>query len=334
LALVLFAALAAETAALLLLAADQPPLLALGWHTIAALSCALAGYRAAKGTPEARPYLAAIVTGSIVFTLPGIGFLGLVWVVLPHVASPRRAAADNVLELELPAFHSHDSVAFDIERGFDAIEDELAPGRPIEQRVQSVMALRRMDPRRAVPLLRRALGDQSEDVRLLAYAILERREKQIRSRITSALSDLREDFGLDAATTAGAHVARLRGLANDHWELVYGEFSEGDGQKLNLEQAGRWAEAALRASFDGTTALLLARVRLKQSEPDAAWRLIVAAEQAGLASDVCAPLLAEAAFLMRKFDAIPRLLARVAEDPTHAARLQPIASFWNPGETS
>jgi hypothetical protein len=247
---------------------------------------------------------------------------------LPHIASPRRMIADNVLELELPAFHEHESVAFNTERGFAAIEDELAPERPIEQRVQSVMALRRMDPKRAVPLLRIALGDPSEDVRLLAYAILERREKQIRARITHALADLREVVGGDLTQTDSAQLARLRGLANDHWELVYGEFSEGDGRTHNLEQAARWAEAALRAQFDGTTAMLLARVRLKQTEPEAAWQLIVAAERAGVAPGVCAPLLAEAAFLMRKFDAIPRLLARVADDPKHSARLEPVARFW------
>jgi len=323
----LLLALGAETAALLLLAADQV-VAALAWHTIAALSCALAGNRAANGTPEARPELAAIVTASLAFTLPGLGFLGLVWVVLPHMASSRRATADHVLELELPTFYSHESVTLDVQRGFASIEDELAPERPIEQRVRSVMALRRMDPKRAVPLLRVALGDRSEDVRLLAYAILERREKQIRARITHALAELREEVGGDVSQTDNAQLTRLRGLANDHWELVYGEFSEGDGQKLNLDQAARWAEAALRDKFDGTTALLLARVRLKQSVPEAAWELIVAAERAGVAPGVCAPLLAEAAFLMRKFDAIPRLLARVADDPMHPARLEPVARFW------
>jgi polysaccharide biosynthesis protein PelE len=320
-------ALGAETAALLLFAADQV-IVALAWHTIAALSCAFAGNRAANGTPEARPELAAIVTASLAFTLPGIGLLGLVWVVIPHMASARRAVPDHVLELELPAFHRHESVALDTERGFAAIEDELAPERPIEQRIRSVMALRRMDPKRAVPLLRIALGDRSEDVRLLAYAILERREKHIRARITHALSELREEVGGDVSQTDSARVTRLRGLANDHWELVYAELSEGDGQKLNLEQAARWAEAALRVQFDGTTALLLARVRLKQYAAEDAWQLIVAAERAGVAPGVCAPLMAEAAFLMRKFDAIPRLLARVADDPMHPARLEPVARFW------
>lgn len=245
-------ALGAEAAALLLVAADQV-LPALGWHLIAALSCAFAGHRAARGTPEARPELAAIVAGSLVVTLPGVGLLGLVWVVLPHLAS-RRAIAGHVLTLERPPFHEHESVAFDTERGFAAHEDELAPDHPLEQRVQSVMALRRMDP-----------------------------------------------------------------------EL---EFGQGDGHTLNLEQAGRWAEAALGAHFDGTTAVVLARVRLKRNEPEAAWQLIVAAERAGVASGVCAPLLAEAAFLMRKFDAIPRLLARVADDPMHSAQFDAVARFW------
>lgn len=313
--------LATEAAALLTLAADAP-LPALAWHAIAALSSAFAGIRISRGVPDARPAFAGIVSGALVLTLPALGFLGLVWIVLPHLAAPRRAARDNVLELELPAFHQRESVSFDAARNSRAIEDELAPERPIEQRVRSVMALRRMDPQRAVPLLRIALGDPSEDVRLLAYAILERREKQIRSRITAALTELRE------GATPAARATLLRNLANDHWELVYGEFSEGEGQALQLEQAAHWAETALAAGFDGTVALLFARVRLKQQRPEAAWQLIVAAERAGVATGVCAPLLAEAAFLMRNFDAIPRLLARVADDPMQPPRLEPVAQFW------
>jgi hypothetical protein len=322
---VLALAIGAEATALVLLAGEQLAH-ALGWHLLAALSCGLAALHAARRTPDARPELAAAVAGTLVFTLPGLGFLGLVWVVLPHLASPRRQAADHVLELELPAFSQSESVAFETGRDIASIEDELSPERPVAHRVQSVMALRRMDPQRAVPLLRIALADPSEDVRLLAYAILERREKQIRSRITRALAELQEAGTLDV--TDSAQLTCLRGLANDHWELVYGEFSEGEGQKLNLDQAARWAETALSAQFDGTTALLLARVRIKQNEPQSAWQLVVAAERAGVAPGVCAPLLAESAFLMRKFDAIPRLLARVADDPTSHARLEPVARFW------
>lgn len=325
----LILALASETVALLLLSAEDL-MLALSWHAVAALSCGLGASFAARRMRDANATLAALVAAAVIFTLPGIGFLGLVWVVLPHLAAPRREVADHVLELELPAFSQHESVAFDLDRDIASIEDELSPERPVQQRVRSVMALRRMDPQRAVPLLRIALTDASEDVRLLAYAILERREKQIRSRITAALTELQENTDL----APDAHISRLRGLANDHWELVYGEFSEGEGQKLNLEQAARWAEAALAAQFDATTALLLARVRLKQSQGESAWELVAAAERAGVASGVCAPLLAEAAFLMRKFDAIPRLLARVADDPTYPARLQPIARFWTARSSS
>jgi polysaccharide biosynthesis protein PelE len=327
----LILALASEAVGLLLLAAEEL-LPALSWHAVAALSCGLAASFAARRMRDANPTLASVVATSVIFTLPGIGFLGLVWVVLPHLVAPRRAVADHVLELELPAFSNSEHVAFDIDRDIASIEDELAPERPVQQRVQSVMALRRMDPQRAVPLLRIALGDPSEDVRLLAYAILERREKQIRARITTALAELQENG--EIAPDDNAHLSRLRGLANDHWELVYGEFSEGEGQKLNLDQAARWADAALTAQFDGTTALLLARIRLKQSEALSAWQLVVAAERAGVAPGVCAPLLAEAAFLMRNFDAIPRLLARVADDPTYPARLQPVARFWTARSSS
>jgi polysaccharide biosynthesis protein PelE len=318
-------ALAAEATALWLLA-QSSPVDALAFHVVAALSSALLGSLTQYATDataarDAQLPYAACVAGALVLALPALGFLGLLWVILPHWARARRGTRRDLIELELPTFHQRESVSFDAERGFSPIEEELSPLRPVEQRVRSVMALRRMDPRRAVPLLRLALTDTSEDVRLLAYAILERREKQIRTRIERALRETPEES-----------LSAMRSLANDHWELVYGGFSEGEAQVLNLSQAADWAEAALRTEFDGTTALLLARVRLRQGDGAAAWRLTVAAaERAGVASDVCAPLLAEAAFLLRKFDWVPRLLANVDDNPLQAPRLQGVAKFWNTG---
>jgi hypothetical protein len=78
-----------------------------------------------------------------------------------------------------------------------------------------------------------------------------------------------------------------------------------------------WVVLPLIAQFDPATAMLLARLRVMQFKPEAAWAMVVAAERAGAAQSVCAPLLAEAAYLMKKFDAIPRLLARLADDPTN-----------------
>jgi hypothetical protein len=316
-------ALAAETIALLQVSASSP-LHALAWHVVAALSSALLGWQLNEGTTHGQPPSAAFIAGALVLALPALGFLGLLWVVLPHWGRARAAAGRELLELELPAFHQRDSASFDPGGGFGPIEEELSPERPVDQRVRSVMTLRRMDPRRAVPLLRLALADSSEDVRLLAYAILERREKQIRTQIDRALRELR--------TSPSEPVRLMRSLANQHWELVYGGFSEGDARLLTLSQAADWAEAALRAAFDGATALLLARVRLQQGDGAAAWPLIIAAaERAGVASDVCAPLLAEAAFLLRRFDWIPRLLAGACDNPLLSPQLQPVARFWNGG---
>ncbi len=322
-------ALGSQVAALLMISAGRM-LHAVAWHLVAALASALAGFRAAVGGgADARPQFAAVVAFSFALTLPVLGLLGLVWVLLPHWVSARRKDEDRVLELELPEFHETEQIGVDAEGGVSTIEDELSEGRPVEQRVRSVMALRRMDPQRAVPLLRVALADPSEDVRLLAYAILERREKQIRRRITQALASLRSGAATRLGDTERAVV--VRGLANDHWELVYGGFSEGEGERLNLEQAAKWADEALHARFDGTLAILLARVRLKQGRAAEAWQLIVAAERGGVATDVCAPLLAEAAFLLREFECIPRLLAHVDGNPLRAPRLQPVARFWNAG---
>jgi hypothetical protein len=180
------------------------------------------------------------------------------------------------------------------------------------------MALRRMPARDALPLLRTALGDASEDVRLLAYAILERREKALRASIERKLE------------TSDAYE-----LAHDHWELVHGGFVEGELAQRTLQLAAEHARDALErirldiGAPDGSLSVLLARIELRRGETAGAARALELAARAGVAGSTLAPLHAELAFIERRFDRIPGLLASAATGAQlDRPRLHAVIEHW------
>jgi hypothetical protein len=317
-------ALAAEGCAAWALLAGHP-LSALLLHVSAAGMLACAACVVARPDGQARR-AAGVASLLIALSLPLVGPLGMCSVVLPGWRAQRKCGPEPVLELDMPDF--------DAEAASDAasarpvpVEAVLLSQSSVRQRVEAVMALRRMDVQRAVPLLRVALADSCEDVRLLAYAILERRDKVLRSRISAGIAQLpAADTGLAGADPSPPHV--LRDLAHAHWELVRGEFVQGQTAQRTLQQALHYAAAAFHAQPDGSLALMLARIQLRIGNAEAAVGYLASARAAGVAEAVCLPLLAEAAFTLRRFEAIPALWARVDEAQLQRPGLAAVVDFW------
>ena len=217
------------------------------------------------------------------------------------------------------------------------IREILRGTGPAHERIQAVMALRRMPARDALPLLRSALTDASEDVRLLAYAILERREKSLRASIERKLGALAEqDAGAtQPGASSGQQLGALRELAHDHWELVHGGFVEGElasarstgGRHTSARFRSLASDASARPAAKGTV-VLLARIELRRTRTQEAARALELAERAGVAESTLAPLLAELAFIERRFDRIPSLLALAAGAQLDRPRLHAVIEHW------
>ena len=56
------------------------------------------------------------------------------------------------------------------------LQDVLRHAPDTEKRMAALFATRRMPPREAIPILKLALRDPADDVRLLAYSMLDKRE--------------------------------------------------------------------------------------------------------------------------------------------------------------
>jgi hypothetical protein len=200
------------------------------------------------------------------------------------------AAAADVGGAGVPA----DSAALPTHLGPGALAARLRFARDARARVRAVLATRRLEGVRATPLLRQALRDGHEDVRLLAYALLEDRERQGDALIRRLLAAL---AAAPEALRAGVHEQ----LANAYWELCYQQLVAGELESFALSRALEHLDAAGTAAGVRASArwLLRARVLLRQGNAVAARAALEESRRRGMPARTIDPYMVETFFVER-----------------------------------
>lgn len=215
------------------------------------------------------------------------------------------------------------------------------------RRMTALAGLDGMPARSTSPLLRALLEDSVEDVRLLAYGMLDAAEQRLTRQILQARDHLHAVADGDPAGRAAAH----EHLAQLHWELVYQNLAQDDVRGHTLEQADRHAEAALQALSEapGATTLyvraadgsavaspaaglwqLRGRLALARRDPAAARAALQRATALGFPRERAWPLLAEAAFLEGDFAAARAAMQGLRQAASLPAlpQLHPVLRYW------
>lgn len=190
-----------------------------------------------------------------------------------------------------------------------------------DKRVAAVMAIRRLTQARATPLLRIALRDPEDDVRLLAYALTDSIDKELNRRIQLRLAQLRT-----APFATQVHLRKA--LAQDYWDIAFLGLASVDVESHVLSEASKHLERVLELKPDGGAAFLLGRIRLRQRRPVEAEVSFARARALGIPSVAVGPYRAEAAFHLRR---LADLRARLRELPATSRARQPLAEvihFW------
>ncbi len=286
-------ALAAEAvAALLVLDAPSPAGVAVAvvLHAAGVLATVRLLDRAAIGLGLSPVTPLAAVTAIF---LPVIGPIGL-GLLLRAVARGARARSaglpPTITELpDLPAA-APDSAGETL--GIGAIAARLRFAPDSDARVRAVLATRRLDGARAVPLLREALRDRQEDVRLLAYALLEDREQQADATVRGLMAAL-------AAAPPSQAAALHDRLANAYWEMCYQELVAGELESFALGQVIEHLDAAAAAAASAARWLLRARVLLRRGDAGGARAALGESRRAGMPARTVDPYLNEVAFVSR-----------------------------------
>lgn len=264
------------------------------------------------------------VFASIVF-MPVLGMAGLLCL-LPFLrrqgqgAQPGRWRHSDIAALpERPAW-PHAIAA--LPRGGDlagALQHALDPA----QRMAALIATLSLQAQQAVPLLRLALKDPDDEVRLLAYALLNRKEKAIEARMRQQQAQ-----PAPARQTPEQAFLRHKALAHDYWELAHLGDPQGEALILLCGRAHEHAQAALGLRPDDAGLhLLCGRILLVQMQFEAAGQAFERARQCGIDARQVAALLAEVAFRRQRYGDVREHLAQLDAGASPVA-LGRLAAYW------
>ena len=259
---------------------------------------------------------------SLAFFVPVIGTIGVVAAIFPALYLPRKRnkqawQAVGIPSLPFRAQLQHHSPIF----ADGGLQDVLRHAPDPDQRLAALLATRRMPGKDAVPILKLALGDPSDDVRLLAYSMLDKQESDINSHIQNALGEL---SGVTAKSAGALHAT----LARWYWELAYLGLAQGSVLEHVLDQASEHAEKGLQAGEGGELYLLAGRIALQQGDVVRAEVLLHQAQDNGMGAAQVLPFHAELAFEAGRYHEIPQLLAKLPEKTRQRPRFAELVRSW------
>lgn len=325
-------------AMLLELGAWSGPLL-LGGHTDSALASYLLVHALAcvmlslflfplLSTRQARPRLGIVLLMMVCsYAVPIAGFLGVLAAAL--VLRLYRVPATHVdfESLQMPEFDQHQRRQGHFRHA--GLRSFLGNTHaPLQARLRAMVALQYVSGRTASPLLRTVLSDPSEDLRLLAYGMLDTLEKRINSNIDAEMGALRT-----AQAESGKFGTRTlesaQRLSDLYWELIYQDLVQGDLRKHAIQESLRYCDWVLNEQADNAQ-LCLRRGRLlhEQKRPDEAAQAYAQARELGLPATRVLPYQAELCFDRKDF-AQARALMQELGQWSALPRLHPVVDYWS-----
>ena len=259
---------------------------------------------------------------SLAFFIPGMGIVGVVAAIFPALYLPRKRDKQAWQSVGIPGlpFQAQQQLhsPFFADGG---LQDVLRHAPDPDQRLTALLASRRIPGKEAVPILKLALADPSDDVRLLAYSMLDKQESDINLRIQTALRQLSEG----SAPAVGA----LHGtLARWYWELAYLGLAQGSVLEHVLNQAREHAGKGLQAGEGGELFLLAGRIALELRDIERAEVLLKQAQEHGMGAAQILPFRAELAFEAGRYHDIPSLLASLPEETRQRPPFAALIRSW------
>ena len=194
-----------------------------------------------------------------------------------------------------------------------------------ERRLSAVLAVRHLRDEHDAEVLRLALTDTVDDVRLLAYSILDRKEQSFNLRLKSLLDQLP-----GATADDGVRNRLEKRLAQTHLDMIELGLCRGEVLLYMLLEARKHVDVAMALAPDDRESLfLLGSIALRQNDLLTAEGAFLKAQVMGMSIEKVLPNLAELAFRQQRFSMVTHYLRAI--DPIcfrAQPRLSGIATHW------
>jgi hypothetical protein len=188
-------------------------------------------------------------------------------------------------------------------------------------RMTALLAMQSMPTRTISPVLRGMLSDPLDDLRLLAYGMLDNHEKILTHKI------LQERPKLSLALSPAERYTVNQSLAGLYSELIYANLVQGDVYMNAAEQADAYAAAALEIEpGDGALWRLRGRLALLLRKLDQADVMLERSIECGFSRGRMLPYLAEAAYARADYARVRELMGAMQGDAP--PMLLPMLNYW------
>lgn len=188
-----------------------------------------------------------------------------------------------------------------------------------ESRRAAILALRVVEPKKALPLLQKAIQDSDEQVRLLAQTMF----NQILATLESEVKNL------EAELVDNPHWNLQLLLAEQYHELVYLGLATDETETIYLDRAIQLLETAERSAPENTSIrFLMLKCLLRNGHYAKAKQKIARLEELGWRSEITLPWLAEVYFMERDWKSMLTILDQMDKSDFTAPVLRAPIVFW------
>ncbi|MCK7551656.1 HEAT repeat domain-containing protein [Marinobacter goseongensis] len=290
-------------------------------HALACLALTVVILPLLPARYRGQPLLTTLFLFSLQFAIPFIGSLGVFVGILLALYLPRSTREMPWQEMDIPEL-PFQPVDMDLQVIYSegGLRQVLREAQSPDKRLKALLATRQMDDRTGIEILREALKDPTDDVRLLAYSMLEQKEKMLAERARKLQAAMAKTSDIDS-------VVLRRRLAQVWWEMAYLGLAQGGLRQYYLNNARTLLLELTERRSQHNDWRLLGRVELALNDIDAAEAAFNAALDAGSPAEVILPYQAEVAFLQRDFQRVRYYLATCPRNRIHPAN-RPIMEAW------
>ena len=258
---------------------------------------------------------------TIQFAIPFLGSIGVLLGILLALYLPREPRELPLQSMAIPEL-PYQPVDMDLQAVYSqgGLRQVLREANSPDKRLKALMATRQMNDRDAINILREALKDPTDDVRLLAYSMLEQKEKYLARRAGLLQQRLKHSDG-------PAHLRIQRELAQVWWEMTFLGLAQGGLRQYYLNSAATLLRDLVTARSQHNDWRLLGRVELALGNLESAEEAFNAALDGGASPEAIKPYLGELAFLRRNFEQVRSHLAACRLERFHPA-IRPVIESW------